>query len=64
MNQTFKFQTYYKQKHYHILPKNVRNFCSAKVPYNVSAKNIAVDFVNTVRFNKSSTNDFIKFMML
>ena len=35
------------------------HFCSAKVPYNFSAKNIvAVDFVSTGRLNESSSNDF------
>ena len=35
------------------------HFCSAKVPYNFSAKNIvAVHFVSTVRLNESSSNDF------
>ena len=45
--------------------KNVRNFCSAKVPYNFLAKYIAeVDFVSSVRLNKSSTKDFVQPAML
>ena len=34
--------------------KNVRSFCNAKAPHNISSKNIAaVEFVSTVRLNKS-----------
>ena len=52
-------------KHSIFCQNNARNSCSAKVPYNFSAKTItAVDFVSTVRLNKSSTNNFIKLMML
>ena len=35
----------------------MRNFCSAKVPHNFSAKNvITMDFVTTVRHNESLTD--------
>ena len=65
VNEMLKFQMYYLQEYYHFLPKNVRSFCSAKVPYSFSAKHIAkVDFVSTIRLDKSSTNDFIKLTML
>ena len=36
----------------------------AKAPHNLSAKNIfTIDFVNTVRLNEFSANDFVKLMM-
>ena len=39
----------------------VRSICIAKVTDNFSAKNITLfDFVSTGRFNKSSTNHFVK----
>ena len=39
----------------------LKKYEELKVPYNFSAKNIsAVDFVSTVRLNKSSSNDFVK----
>ena len=41
--------------------KNVFNFCSAKVLYNLAAKNIVrMDFESTVRLDKYSTNNFVK----
>ena len=56
IDETLKFLAYYMRKH--ICRKNLRNlqfFC----------KNIAtVDFVNTVRLNKSSANEFLKLTML
>ena len=53
------------QKLYNFLPKNVSNFCSAKVPNKVSAKIIiTADFVATVRHDKSSANDFVKLTVL
>ena len=43
----------------------MRNFCSAKVPNNFSAKITAtIDFVSTERLDKSLTNDFVKLKML
>ena len=62
VNETLKFQMYYTQKCYHFLPENVRIF---SVLYNFSAKTTAtIDFVSTVRLNKSLTNYFVKLMML
>lgn len=40
-------------------------FAMEKLPTIVSAKSIPkTDFVNTIRLNKSSTNDFVKPTML
>ena len=42
-----------------------KNVSTAKASHNFSAKyNPAIVFVGTVRLNKPSTNDFIKFTML
>ena len=58
VNKMLKFQMYYTQKRYHVLPKNVRNF------YSFSAKNTAtIDIVSSARFNKSMNNDFVKLTM-
>ena len=53
VNETFNFQMYCMQKNSgNFCLKNVRSFCSAKAPYNFSAKNItADDFMSNVRFN-------------
>ena len=52
-------------KKYHFLMKNNRSFCSAKAPLNFLAKNnTAIDFMSTVRLNKSLINNFIKLTML
>ena len=41
------------------------SFCNAKATHIFSAKNIAaVDFVSTIRLNKSLTKVFVKLMML
>ena len=41
-------------------PKIVRNFCSAKVPYIFSAKNMSIlDGVCTRRLNESLPNDVL-----
>ena len=61
--ETFNFQMYCTQKHYHFILKIVRSF--AQAPHNFSAKNItAIDFVSTVRPKESLTSDFVKLTML
>ena len=49
-----------------LLKKPVRSFCIAKAPHNFfqQKKITAIDFVSTVRLNKSSTDDLIKLVML
>ena len=66
VKETLKFQMYHIQE---LLPyfadKKVRIFCSAKNPYNFSAKNTAtIDFVSTFRLKESLTKDFLKQNML
>ena len=54
VNETLKFQTYYRHKGYHFCQTNVRNFCNAKVLHKFSAKNTTtVDYVSTVGLEKN-----------
>ena len=61
VKELLKFQTCCMQI---FLLKNVRNFCTAKVPYILSAKNRSiVNSVSTKRLNESLTNDPVELTM-
>ena len=53
-----KFHMYYAQKHFLSLLKKCEELLQCKE--NI----VAVDFVSTVRLNKSYTKDFVKLTML
>ena len=56
VNKTLNFKHIIGKKAAIFCLNNVRNFCTAKVPHNLSAKNIiSVELVTTERLNKSST---------
>ena len=60
VNKTLKFQMYITKKCYNFLLKNFKNVCN-KSSLRLSAKNtVTVNFVDAVRLNKLSTNDFVK----
>ena len=65
-NEMLNFQTVCAQKLlFFAKKKKVRRFCSAKAPYNFSAKYITtIAFMSTARLKEFLTNDFFKITII